>query len=100
MRKIKTARRFLRLHQRGRGRRPAGGECGAACRPISSTSLNLILHPRFGGRASAAVLANSVWSLFGIGFGPAAINLAAVRLGAPVALAAALAISIAWNLTV
>ncbi len=68
--------------------------------PISSTSLILILHPRIGGRASAAVLANSVWSLFGISFGLAAIALAAVPLGVPVALAAALAIPLAWNLTV
>ena len=60
--------------------------------PISSTSLILILHPRIGGRASAAVLANSVWSLFGISFGLAAIALAVVPLGVPVALAAALAI--------
>ena len=37
--------------------------------PISSTSLILILQPRIGGRAAAAVLANSVWSLFGISFG-------------------------------
>ena len=68
--------------------------------PISSTSLILILQPRIGGRAAAAVLANSVWSLFGISFMLAAINLAVVPLGAAVALAAALAIPILWNLTV
>ena len=68
--------------------------------PISSTSLALILQPRIGGRAAAAVIANSVWSLFGISFGLAAINLAVVPLGAAFALAAALAIPIVWNLTV
>jgi len=68
--------------------------------PISSTSLILILQPRIGGRASAAVLANSVWSLFGISFMLAAINLAVVPLGAAIALAAVLAIPILWNLTV
>ena len=68
--------------------------------PISSTSLILILQPRIGGRASAAVIANSVWSLFGISFGLAALNLAVVPLGAVLSLAAALAIPIVWNLTV
>jgi hypothetical protein len=68
--------------------------------PISSTSLILILQPRIGGRAAAAVLANSVWSLFGISFMLAAIYLAVVPLGAAVALVAALAIPIVWNLTV
>jgi hypothetical protein len=68
--------------------------------PISSTSLILILQPRIGGRAAAAVLANSVWSLFGISFMLVAIYLTVVPLGAAVALAAALAIPILWNLTV
>ena len=68
--------------------------------PISSTSLILILHPRIGGRASGAVIANSVWSLFGISFMLAALSLAVVPLGAAVSLAAALAIPIVWNLTV
>ena len=68
--------------------------------PISSTSLALILQPRIGGRAAGAVIANSVWSLFGISFGLAAINLAVVPFGAAFALAAALAIPVVWNLTV
>jgi hypothetical protein len=68
--------------------------------PISSTSLILILQPRLGGRAAAAVIANSVWSLFGISFGLAALNLSIVPFGAAVSLAAALAIPVAWNLTV
>jgi hypothetical protein len=46
------------------------------------------------------VIANSVWSLFGISFGLAALNLAVVPLGAALSLAAALAIPIVWNLTV
>jgi hypothetical protein len=41
-----------------------------------------------------------VWSLFGISFGLAALNLAVVPLGAALSLAAALAIPIVWNLTV
>jgi hypothetical protein len=68
--------------------------------PISSTSLMLILQPRIGGRATAAVMANSLWGLFGISFGLAALSLSVVPFGAVPALAAALAIPIAWNLTV
>jgi len=68
--------------------------------PISSTSLILILQPRIGGRAAAAVLASSLWSLFGIGFSLIAINLLIVPLGAAIALSAALAIPLVWNLTV
>jgi hypothetical protein len=68
--------------------------------PISSTSLILILQPRVGGRAAGAVIANGLWSLFGISFGLIALNLLIVPFGAAVSLAAALAIPITWNLTV
>ena len=68
--------------------------------PISSTSLIMILQPRVGGRAAAAVIANSLWSLFGISFSLGALSLMVVPFGAVVSLAAALAIPIAWNLTV
>ncbi|NND48625.1 MAG: hypothetical protein HKN60_00065 [Rhizobiales bacterium] len=68
--------------------------------PISSTSLMLILHPRVGGKPSAAVIANSLWGLAGIGIGLAALSLMMVPLGAVPALAAALAIPVTWNLTV
>jgi hypothetical protein len=68
--------------------------------PISSTSLILILQPRIGGRAAAAVIANSLWSLFGISFSLVALYLSIVPFGAALSLAAALAIPMAWNLTV
>ncbi len=68
--------------------------------PISSTSLMLILQPRLGGRASAAVSANCLWSLFGISFGLAALYLSIVPFGVPLALALALAVPLVWNLTV
>ena len=68
--------------------------------PISSTSLILILQPRIGGRAAAAVSANSLWSLLGISVSLAALYLSVVPLGAPLALALMLAIPLAWNLTV
>jgi hypothetical protein len=68
--------------------------------PISSTCLILILQPRIGGRASAAVIANGLWSLCGISCGLAALHLTIVPFGATPALAAALAIPVAWNLAV
>ena len=68
--------------------------------PISSTSLMLILQPRVGGRAAAAVMANSLWGVFGISFGLATLSLSVVSLGIVPALAAALAIPFVWNLTV
>jgi hypothetical protein len=68
--------------------------------PISSTCLILILQPRIGGRASAAVIANGLWSLCGISCGLAALHLTIVPFGATPALAAALAIPVMWNLTV
>ncbi len=68
--------------------------------PISSTGLMLILQPRIGGRATAAVSANCLWSLFGISFGLAALYLSIVPFGVAFALAVALAVPLAWNLTV
>jgi presenilin-like A22 family membrane protease len=68
--------------------------------PISSTSLILILQPRVGGRAAGAVIANGLWSLFGISFGLIALVVLIVPFGATISLAAALAIPVAWNLTV
>jgi hypothetical protein len=68
--------------------------------PISSTSLMLILQPRIGGRATAAVMANSLWGLVGISVGLVALSLSIVSFGAVPALAAALTIPIVWNLTV
>lgn len=68
--------------------------------PISTTSTMLVLHARIGGRASAAVIANGLWGLLGIGLGLFALSQAILPLGAPVALALALAVPVAWNLSV
>lgn len=68
--------------------------------PISTTCTMLILHARIGGRASAAVIANGLWGLLGIGFGLFALSLAMLPLGAPMALALALAVPVTWNLSV
>jgi hypothetical protein len=68
--------------------------------PIVLTSLILILHPRVGARATAAVIANTISGLPGFAIGLGALHLAAVPLGVWPALAIMLAICIGWNLMV
>ena len=50
--------------------------------------------------STGAVIANSLWSLFGISFSLAALYLSVVPFGTALSLAAALAIPVIWNLTV
>ncbi|QWG13099.1 hypothetical protein KMZ29_26090 [Bradyrhizobium sediminis] len=66
--------------------------------PIVFTSLMLILHPRIGGPATAAVIANGAWGLMGFGIAVAVLHLAALRFGSTVALSLALTTCIGWNL--
>jgi hypothetical protein len=68
--------------------------------PISTTCTMLVLHTRIGGRASAAVIANGLWGLLGIGGGLLALSLAILPLGTAPALALALAVPVSWNLSV
>ena len=66
--------------------------------PVVFTSLILILHPRIGGVATAAVLANSAWGLIGFGFAVCVLHLATLRFGSPAGLSLALATCVGWNL--
>jgi hypothetical protein len=66
--------------------------------PVVLTSMTLILHPRIGGPATAAVIANGGWGMMGFGVAIAALSLTAVPLGSAAALTLALAVSVAWNL--
>lgn len=68
--------------------------------PISTTCTMLILHARIGGRASAAVIANGLWGMLGIGGGLFALSLTILPLGKAAALALALAVPVSWNLSV
>lgn len=68
--------------------------------PISTTSTMLLLHTRIGGRASAAVIANALWGLFGIGIGLFLMTLAARRWGGPAGLAILLVVPVTWNWSV
>jgi hypothetical protein len=66
--------------------------------PVVFTSMMLILHPRIGGRPTAAVIANSGPGLLGFGTAVAVLHVAALRLGSAIGLSLALSTCIAWNL--
>jgi hypothetical protein len=66
--------------------------------PVVFTSMMLILHPRIGGPATAAVIANGGWGLIGFGIAIAVLHLAAARFGSAIALSLALATCVSWNL--
>jgi hypothetical protein len=66
--------------------------------PLVFSSMMLILHPRIGGPATAAVVANSGWGLLGFGAGIAVLHVAALRFGSPIGLSLALLTCVSWNL--
>jgi hypothetical protein len=66
--------------------------------PISSCSAILILHPRIGGKATAAMVANGVRGMVGLAVAFAVLRLTIVPFGPVVALALMLIIPVAWNL--
>ena len=66
--------------------------------PVVFRSLMLILHPRIGGPATAAVIANGLWGLIGFGIAIVVLHLVARSWPRPLALGLALATCVAWNL--
>jgi hypothetical protein len=66
--------------------------------PVVFSSMMLILHPRIGGPATAAVVANSGWGLLGFGAGIAVLHVAVLRFGSAIGLSIALATCVSWNL--
>ena len=66
--------------------------------PVVFTSMMLILHPRIGGPATAAVIANCGWGLLGFGVAIAVLHVAALRFGSASALSLALMTCVSWNL--
>jgi hypothetical protein len=66
--------------------------------PVVFSSLILILMPRIGGRATAAVLANGQWGMIGFGIAIVVLHLAVLPLGRAAALSLALVTCVAWNL--
>jgi hypothetical protein len=65
--------------------------------PVVLLSLMLILHPRIGGPATAAVLSNSILGLSGFALSCLTARLAAEPFGTPLGLSLALAVSIGCN---
>jgi len=65
--------------------------------PVIYMSIMVTLHPRVGGPATAAVLANAIPGLAGFGGALLTLHLTAVPLGSVLALIVALGVSVAWN---
>jgi len=66
--------------------------------PVAFSSMMLILHPRIGGRPTAAVIANGGWGLLGFGTAIAVLHVAALRFGSAIGLSLALTTCVSWNL--
>jgi hypothetical protein len=66
--------------------------------PVIMSSLIVILHPRIGGPAAAALFAHTLGGLVGMVLGFVLINVTMESLGAPIALTAGLAVTLVWNL--
>jgi hypothetical protein len=66
--------------------------------PVVFTSMMLILHPRMGGRPTAAVIANGGWGLMGFGIAIAVLHVTALQFGSAIALGLGLATCVFWNL--
>ena len=66
--------------------------------PIVFSSMMLILHPRIGGPATAAVVANSGWGLLGFGVSLAVLHVTALQFGSALGLSLALLTGVSWNL--
>jgi hypothetical protein len=66
--------------------------------PVVLTSMMLLLHPRIGGPATAALIANGGWGLMGFSIAVAVLHVAVLQFGSVVALSLALATCVSWNL--
>jgi len=66
--------------------------------PIVMTSLMLIFHPRVGGPATAALIANTMWGLVGFSACLFTVHLAVVPLGTWAGLVLSLVVSVVWNI--
>ncbi|CAH1648878.1 conserved membrane hypothetical protein [Hyphomicrobiales bacterium] len=68
--------------------------------PIVLSSLIVILQPRIGGKATAAMIGSGALGLLGVALGLVVVNLMAVPFGSWVALGSGLAVPVVWNLIV
>lgn len=65
--------------------------------PILTTSLILVMHPRVGGPATAALLSHTLGGLVGMVLAFALVNVTIEEIGVWPALAAGLAVTVGWN---
>jgi hypothetical protein len=68
-----------------------------ALAPLGLTSLALVMHPRVGGPATAAVFASALPGMVGFVAALFTVHIAVVPLGSWAGLAVALGVSVAWN---
>jgi hypothetical protein len=66
--------------------------------PTVFTSMMLILHPRIGGPATAAVLSNGAYGMIGFTSAVAVLHVATLHLGSTAGLSLALTTCVVWNL--
>lgn len=77
-----------------------GGSGVLAVFPVVLISIMLILHPRVGGKPTAAVLANAILGLVGFAFATLVLHFATEPLGSGIGLALALGTSVGWSMLV
>ncbi|HZQ13715.1 MAG TPA: hypothetical protein VFB31_12985 [Pseudolabrys sp.] len=65
--------------------------------PVVLTSIALVMHPRMGGKAAAAVLANAPIGLIGFAFACVVLHFTAEPFGNVIGLALAMATSLSWS---
>ena len=75
---------------------PAGSGLLAVV-PVVLTSIALVMHPRMGGKAAGAVLANAPIGLIGFAFACTMLHFTAEPFGNAIGLALALATSLGWS---
>lgn len=68
-----------------------------ALAPMGFATMAMVVHPRAGGRTSAAVFANSLPGMIGFIAALLTVHVTAIPIGSWGALLAALAVSMAWN---
>ena len=66
--------------------------------PAVFSSMMLILHPRIGGPATAAVIAHSTWGMIGFGLAIAVLHVGVLHIGSAAGLSLGLATCMIWNL--
>lgn len=70
----------------------------AAFLPVVLASLAIILHPRIGGAATAAIVGRALPGMMGFTTGLAVVHLTVLRFGSTVALSLGLVTCVLWNL--